>query len=360
MNIQRLKDADIKNHIGERICISFMAGNIEVKPQKDKTKQMVVMEILDNEITDRLTLFEASQQEIEKLASGYIYEAIIDIKPYRGAYSCIIYNIGLSQEQNTQQYVYWAPGVEVARDYIMGILSKYYNHPTIYARLTYNILTKYWDKFSRYVAAKGQHHNMLGGLMVHTSEVLHTCEILADYYTQIYGENFISRPLLYCSAILHDLGKIHEYEVDARGLVDYSKTASISTHIMDIIRIVNIEAYKMGVIIDGVECENSVSGVDTGSCSENSHTVESEQLLLLQHCLSAHHGKLEWGSPIIPATPEATILHVSDNLSADMFKYNRDLSNMEDGGTVSTWIANSSVKHTYKKSKGADNNGTQD
>ena len=57
----------------------------------------------------------------------------------------------------------------------------------------------------------------------------------------------------------------------------------------------------------------------------------SEEIEMLQHIILSHHGKLEWGSPVEPATIEAIIVHHVDNLDAKVYAFSDELSQMEVG-----------------------------
>lgn len=70
---------------------------------------------------------------------------------------------------------------------------------------------------------------------------------------------------------------------------------------------------------------------------------------LLKHCLAAHHGKMEYGSPVTPHIPEANILNIADNLSADMYRFNRSFKDIEPGQSTTYWSGGSMVV-TYKDS----------
>ena len=83
--------------------------------------------------------------------------------------------------------------------------------------------------------------------------------------------------------------------------------------------------------------------------SEEEIADELECLNLLKHCLAAHHGKLEWGSPITPSVPEAYLLHIADNLDAEMFKYYRTFRQIESGEVDVAWQP-SGIRKTYKDS----------
>jgi hypothetical protein len=61
---------------------------------------------------------------------------------------------------------------------------------------------------------------------------------------------------------------------------------------------------------------------------------DSEEVMLLKHCILSHHGKREWGSPIEPAIPEALIIHYCDGLDAELFKMQHSINGIKPGTSV--------------------------
>lgn len=344
----RLNEADLKSHINGRVFIQFLARDISVRLQKDKVTRFISFNMVDKDNVIEAKIFGASDQTIEMVQEGKVYNAAVDIKPYDkspSGYSCIIYNIDYSTEP-PESFVDWAENLDDCQKIIEEMLPDIIN--TNYGKIAYTILSENWDKFARWVAATNQHHTRLGELLVHTSEVVSISSDLADYFNNIYGPEFINKPLLISSAILHDLAKIKEIQVDtSTGKAEYSIHASLCTHIMDILSAVDIQAYKLGIgeqkiIINEV-------GEEDESKTEEQIQSEREDIELLKHCLAAHHGKLEYGSPIVASIPEATILTVADNLSADMYRFNRTFKDLEPGKMHSAWASNG-YKVTYKDS----------
>ena len=69
----------------------------------------------------------------------------------------------------------------------------------------------------------------------------------------------------------------------------------------------------------------------------------------MKHCIFAHHGKKEYGSPIEPHCPEAYILNIADGLSAEMFRYNKTFESLEKANSNTVWTCGQMVV-TYKAS----------
>jgi len=156
---------------------------------------------------------------------------------------------------------------------------------------------EFFDTFCLAPAAKLHHHAQLGGLMLHSTNVAVAADKIAPVYEQA------DRDLLVAGALLHDLGKVQEYQ--CRGTVEATD-----------------EGRLLGHIISGTMfLDRYISRVPD--------FPESLRLKLL-HILVSHHGRYEWQSPKRPKFLEAAILHQLDMLDvlADMFS--RAASGRED------------------------------
>ena len=137
------------------------------------------------------------------------------------------------------------------------------------------------ERYCRSPSAITHHHNYVGGNLEHTLGVLRIGEIIAESYD-------LDRDLILTGAILHDIGKIETY--------DYDLTTE---------RIVeNDKGRLIGHIIIGQEMIQEKI--------ELIKDFPEELAMNLKHLILSHHGKIEWGSPVEPATPEALALHHAD------------------------------------------------
>lgn len=139
--------------------------------------------------------------------------------------------------------------------------------------------------FRSHSAAKSVHHNFIGGLLEHTLGVAKLCAYLADTYP------ILNRDLLLTAGILHDIGKTREISVFPEN--DYTDDGNLLGHIY-------IGTEMIGKRIDSIE------GFPKTLAGE------------LKHCILAHHGEPEYGSPKKPALVEALALSMADNLDAKM------------------------------------------
>ncbi len=144
---------------------------------------------------------------------------------------------------------------------------------------------KFIKVFKGHSAAKSVHHGFAGGLLEHTLSIVKMCA----YYVSAYP--LLSKDLLFTAAIFHDIGKTKELSSFPEN--DYTDDGQLLGHIV------------MGVemISDGVR---TIEGFPAKLASE------------LKHCVIAHHGELEYGSPKKPALPEAVALHYADATDAKM------------------------------------------
>lgn len=349
MEYYHLKDIDLKANIGQRVFGIFLATDVEVRLQKDKVTKFISFNMVDKDIKEEAKRFSATENEIALLKSGGVYRAAIDIKPYdkaKNGYSCILYNFEPYTEESSSNFIQWADGMTEAQESIQTALD--YINESIYKTLVYNLLVDKWNNFCTWTAASSMHHNCLGGLLVHTGEVIDQCIMLADYWDSKYGEGFINKGLLLSAALLHDLAKVLELNVDAlSGTTEYSVAASLETHITMCVSLIDIEAYKeqLGYQIYTI---NDI-GEQEETKSIETIKYEKEAIALLKHCVLSHHGKLEYGSPIKMNCPEAYILNKADELSAEMYRYNKEFNTMESGTSVSSWVSGNMVT-TYKDS----------
>ncbi len=165
-------------------------------------------------------------------------------------------------------------------------------------------------KVLRAPAAKSVHHAYVGGLLEHTLSVCRVLDFLAVHYRRYYGKA-VSRDLMLLGGLFHDIGKIYELQFDRA--TEYTNAGKLVGHLV------------MGCeLID--RFANKIEGFP-----ENLR-------LLAKHQVLAHHGKLEYGSPKLPHTLEALLVHYVDDLDS---KVNSILGIIAADTTPGEWTANS-------------------
>lgn len=346
MDYTHVKDIDFQANINNRVFGIFLARDVDIRLQKDGVTKFISVNLCDKDFKIDAKKFGATDSEIEMMKNGGVYCAAIDIKPYAKSptgYSCTLYNFDVYNE-DPANFIEWADGMDEAQDIIQKALSVI--SESIYKDLVYNILISNWQNFCLWTAASGMHHNILGGLLVHTAEVIDQSEILADYWENKYGPNFINKPLLLSGALLHDIAKTKELDVDTTsGSTSYSKESALETHITMCVSMIDIEAFKLKLGYQTYAI-NEVNEQETIKTQEQLD-YEHEAVALLKHIILAHHGKKEWGSPIDMNIPEAYILNRADELSAEMYRYNKNFNSMEASSSNAAWLGGNMVV-TYK------------
>ncbi len=161
----------------------------------------------------------------------------------------------------------------VQNPYLKQLIERYFDDPA------------FAKSFSQHSAAKTIHHAFSGGLLEHTLSVVKMC----DYYCTAYP--YLKRDLLITAAAFHDIGKLKE--LSKFPMNDYTDDGQLIGHIM------------MGYELIGY-AGRQIKGFPKKLLTE------------LQHCILAHHGELEFGSPKKPAIPEAVALNLADNADAKL------------------------------------------
>jgi 3'-5' exoribonuclease len=162
-------------------------------------------------------------------------------------------------------------------------------------------------QFERTPGSTGGHHAKLGGLLLHVFEVTN----IARQTARTMQANV---DLVVTGALLHDIGKVEAYTIGG-GSFTYTPCGLLLGHVV------------LGVLM----LERRLAALSEQVCTDG-------QLLDLQHMILSHHGKYEHGSPVIPMTAEAEIVHWADESSAkanDMMESLEDADAFASGGEFS-------------------------
>ena len=145
---------------------------------------------------------------------------------------------------------------------------------------------KYEDKFYQHPAAKANHHAFEGGLCFHTISMVKLANSVGDLYPQLNKE------LLFAGIMLHDLAKV--IELSGVEETEYTTQGKLIGHI------------------------NLIDGEIVQAAVELGIPVNKDDITILRHVVLSHHGKREWGSPVLPQIMEAEVVHMVDIFDAKM------------------------------------------
>jgi 3'-5' exoribonuclease len=159
---------------------------------------------------------------------------------------------------------------------------------------------KHEERFRRAGAARENHHARRGGLVEHVAQMMRCADAVCGVYPHL------NRDLLAAGIIFHDCGKLWENNYPEAGFTQP----------------VNLMGEMLGHIPLGMELVNKLwrdilDRPEAAAWASLEPASEFVRLHLL-HLIGAHHGQLEFGSPVLPKTPEAIVLHQVDNVDAKL------------------------------------------
>ncbi len=179
-----------------------------------------------------------------------------------------------------------------------------------------------WEVFRSCPAAVTHHHAYVGGLLEHTIAVARTARSLALAYRQ--GGMDVDLPVVIAGALLHDIGKMESYEIPP-----------------------GLKMTVKGTVIDHI-----VLGYTTFSILAREFGLGEGLFLALGHILVSHHGCREYGSPALPATPEAMMVSAADELDFRIFCWKNTTDQMEEGREISDY--NPSAQRRFWRREGTN------
>ena len=243
----------------------------------------------------------ASAEDVERYQAGEVVKLSGKREVYQGNPQVRINALRLAEEGepiNKESYIEQAPlkkenMTETINEAIFEITNANMN------RIVRYILNKYQQDFFQMPAAKKLHHAFAGGLAFHTVSMLNIARMLCGQYEEL------NKSLLYSGLILHDLGKV--MELSGVASTEYTLEGNLVGHIV----IVYEEIAK--------------------ACDALKIDGKHEDVLLLKHMVLAHHGHLEYGSPVRPKVMEAEVLFMIDNMDASINMMTQALNRTEPG-----------------------------
>ncbi|WEV40956.1 HD domain-containing protein [Lactobacillus sp. ESL0684] len=284
----------------EELELVVLIKNSQLRHTK-KGKLYLAMSFGDSSGEIRGNLWDASERDAATYNDGTLVELNGKREEYQDQPQIKIYSlrvVGPEEGYDLNQFIKAAPEEisnmkDEINQYVLEVLNPTWNQIVCY-------LLKKWDKrFFDYPAGKSNHHAVRGGLAYHTLSMLRDAKAIADNYPQV------NRSLLYAGCILHDMGKV--LELTGPAATQYTAEGNLIGHLV--------------LIDEQIMLAASELKIDT----------ESEDLLMLRHLVLSHHGKYEYGSPKLPATLEAELLHRIDDLDAAVYAITNALQNTKPG-----------------------------
>lgn len=166
-----------------------------------------------------------------------------------------------------------------------------------------------WKKFRDWPAAVTHHHAYANGLLEHTLSVTDCARSMAESLRKSGYQ--IDVDIVTAGGLLHDLGKLESYRMGA--IPEITLEGAVLDHIAI--------GYSMFMdIAEKTEVDKSIK-------------------LQIAHILLSHHGQREFGSPVVPATPEAMVVSAADELDFRVYCWNDSVKDLTDDQPISQWHA---------------------
>ena len=245
--------------------------------------------------------WDASDQDIQQFQEGRVVHLTGKRENYQNNPQIKIFNMRLTHDgepQDPLNFVQQAPEDVHEMEKEFNEFFVQIKNP-IWNKIVHSLIKKYHERFFNFPAAKKNHHAFAGGLAYHTLSILKLAKAVTDEYS------FLNRSLLYAGAILHDLGKV--IELSGPIATKYTLEGNLIGHI---------------VLID-----EQIINV----CHELNIDEQNQDVILLRHMILAHHGLMEYGSPVQPHIMEAGVLHHLDDLDASIQMMKGALDHTEAG-----------------------------
>ena len=273
--------------VDEEFQAFLLIKNADVRLAKNG-KKFIAFTFQDTTGTIDGKFWDASEEEINKLEAGKVVALQGKRELYNGNPQVKIIHMRLARPDEPSeptQYMERAPlkkeeMEEEINQTLFEIINPHWN------RIVRFLLNKYQKEFFDFPAAKRNHHAFAGGLAYHTVSMLRLAKAIVKEYPEL------NPSLLYAGVILHDLGKV--IELSGPMSTEYTLVGNLVGHLV----LVDEEITKACIALKFDENE--------------------EDIVVLRHMVLAHHGLLEYGSPVRPRIMEAEILHQIDNLDASM------------------------------------------
>ncbi|MBI5590525.1 MAG: HD domain-containing protein [Deltaproteobacteria bacterium] len=305
---------------GETVDDIFVLSEKNLGQKKDG-KNYLNLTFMDRTGSLKGVLWDNVEDTVDRISAGDYVQVKGSVSEYRGMLQLVV----RSAIRSAAEHVESADFLPVTTRNIDAMFEKLIQiTDSLKTPCFHDLFRLFWADadlvrlFKAAPAAKKMHHAYIGGLLEHTLSMAILVDKIAGHYTGV------DRDLLLAGAILHDIGKIREFEFSSH--IDYTSEGRLLSHIVIGIQIIE---EKMKLIKD----------------------FPDEQAVLLKHLVVSHHGVREFGSPELPKTIEAVLLNHIDEIDSKV-KGIREFMASEDPNAAWTSFHKLLDRHFYMGKKG--------
>jgi 3'-5' exoribonuclease len=305
--------ADAARFENQPITSFFLIAAITARDKKGSGQYLAIT------LADKSGQFEARMWEdfadaLQTCAAGCYVKVIGQVSKYQGKFQITLTKMRLAapSEIDTADFVpttqYDIPSMAAElRSYVDA-----FRNPHL-RRLVFAFLDDptLGPQFLEAPAAKRLHHAWIGGLLEHVLSLVRVCLATAPFYPEVDPD------LLVTGAILHDIGKVRELSWSSS--FDYTLEGQLIGHISIAQRLLQEKIAQLDAEAALLGSSSGLQPAVNGAPTEGALApgpFPPQLRLLIEHMILSHHGKLEFGSPKLPMTPEAMLLSALDDLEA--------------------------------------------
>ena len=299
------------NQLGERenICETFILGDKQLRQNRNGNLYLQ-MRLSDRTGAVNAMMWNAKENTGSELKNGDYVRVEGTTQLFNGALQIIVADVNKvdAVEVNEEDFVHISSElIDKLTAQLTGMLGNMHSDELKNLAQCFLDDQAFMKKFTRAPAAIKNHHAYLGGLLEHVVSLMELCQKVSPHYPPVDDDQLLF------GAFLHDIGKIDElaYQRD----LAYTDEGQLIGHLV------------MGVNI----LQEKLRSYETKSGKPFPHELG----LRLQHMIVSHHGKYEFGSPKVPMTLEAIMLHYLDDLDAKINSFHQLMN--DDANVTSQW-----------------------
>lgn len=262
----------------------FLVKSCEKGMSSSSNKEYLTLVLQDKTGVIDAKKWEVLDEDVDVLVPGDVVRIEGSVLRYKGKAQLKIASASPLPKDavDRSEYVQSAPVkknllVQELKDFVERI-----SDPDVKA-VTQSLLKDNWASYASFPAAKSVHQAYDVGLLYHSVSVCKIGCAVASLYPELFDLDYVI-----AGTLLHDIGKVKEFN-GSFGTV-YTRVGKLESHI------------QIGAMMVDAKCKEL--------------KVSEEKTELLTHIILSHHGIPEYGSPVVPKTPEAFLVHVADDTDA--------------------------------------------
>jgi 3'-5' exoribonuclease len=308
--------ADAARFENQPITSYFLIAAITARDKKGSSGQYLALTLADKSGQFEARMWEDFADVLQTCTAGCYVKVQGQVSKYQGKFQITLTKMRLAAASEietadfipTTQYDIPTMAAEL-RSYVAA-----FSNPHL-RRLVFAFLDDptLGPAFLEAPAAKRLHHAWIGGLLEHVLHLVRLCLATAPFYPEVDPD------LLVTGAILHDIGKVRELSWNSS--FDYTLEGQLIGHISIAQRLLQEKIAQLDAAAASREAgiSSGLQPAESGSPDEGASApgpFPVQLRILIEHMILSHHGKLEFGSPKLPMTPEAMLLSALDDLEA--------------------------------------------